>query len=378
MEKDFLKPLIDDLKKLVSDYISQYCDAKGIQPGQISGLFDEKNDSPIRDHGLQIGQLEIANPVISAPLAGISDSTYRIFARSFGCGLTFSEMVTSYGIHFNHKKSCMLTEITDHERPCALQLFGSEPDIMAEAAKKVEEQADIIDINMGCPVPKILKAKSGGYLMQDESRVEDIVLKMAKVLKKPLTVKTRIGWDRDNINVIRIAQIAENSGASAITIHGRTVRQGFSGEADYETISRVKKKVGIPVIVSGDIGSSGEAQRVLEITGCDGVMIGRASKGTLWLFLDILMHLMMAEDYKQDADDDAVELYFQPTDNWKKDFARLYLRFLVAFKGEYRAIREFRKHLSWIFKGVRDITKARKRFFLIESIDNALEIIDSI
>lgn len=378
MEKDFLKPLIDDLRKLVSDYISQYCDAKGIQPGQISGLFDEKNDSPIRDHGLQIGQLEIANPVISAPLAGISDSTYRIFARSFGCGLTFSEMVTSYGIHFNHKKSCMLTEITDHERPCALQLFGSEPDIMAEAAKKVEEQADIIDINMGCPVPKILKAKSGGYLMQDESRVEDIVLKMAKVLKKPLTVKTRIGWDRDNINVIRIAQIAENSGASAITIHGRTVRQGFSGEADYETISRVKKKVGIPVIVSGDIGSSGEAQRVLEITGCDGVMIGRASKGTLWLFLDILMHLMMAEDYKQDAVDDAVELYFQPTDNWKKDFARLYLRFLVAFKGEYRAIREFRKHLSWIFKGVRDITKARKRFFLIESIDNALEIIDSI
>ena len=378
MEKDFLKPLIGDLRKLVSDYISQYCDAKGIQPGQISGLFDEKNDFPIRDHRLQIGQLEIANPVISAPLAGISDSTYRIFARSFGCGLTFSEMVTSYGIHFNHKKSCMLTEITDHERPCALQLFGFEPDIMAEAAKKVEEQADIIDINMGCPVPKILKAKSGGYLMQDESRVEDIVLKMAKVLKKPLTVKTRIGWDRDNINVIRIAQIAENSGASAITIHGRTVRQGFSGEADYETISRVKKKVGIPVIVSGDIGSSGEAQRVLEITGCDGVMIGRASKGTLWLFLDILMHLMMSEDHKQDADDDAAELYFQPTDNWKKDFARLYLRFLVAFKGEYRAIREFRKHLSWIFKGVRDITKARKRFFLIESIDNALEIIDSI
>jgi len=375
MEKDFLKPLIGDLRKLVSDYISQFCDAKGIKPGQISGLLDEKNDFPIRDHRLQIGQLEIANPVVAAPLAGISDSTYRIFARSFGCGLTFSEMVTSYGIHFNHKKSCKLTEITDHERPCALQLFGSEPDIMAEAAKKVEEQADIIDVNMGCPVPKILKAKSGGYLMQDESRIEDIVLKMAKVLKKPLTIKTRIGWNRDNINVIRIAQIAENSGASAITIHGRTVRQGFSGKADYETISRVKKKVGIPVIVSGDIGSSGEAQRVLEITGCDGVMIGRASKGTLWLFLDILTHLMMAEDYKQDA---AAELYFQPTDNWKKDFARLYLRFLVAFKGEYKAIREFRKHLSWIFKGVRDITKARKRFFLIESINNALEIIDSI
>ena len=377
MEKDFLKPLIGDLRKLVSDYIGQYCDTKGIQSRQVTDLLDGKNDSPKGDHRLKIGQLEIANPVISAPLAGISDSTYRIFARSFGCGLTFSEMVTSYGIHFNHKKSCKLTEITEYERPCALQLFGSEPDIMADAASKVEERADIIDINMGCPVPKILKAKSGGYLMQDESKVEEIISKMARVLKKPLTVKTRIGWNRDNINVIRIAQIAENSGASAITVHGRTVRQGFSGKADYETISRVKEKVDIPVIVSGDIGSPVEAQRVLEITGCDGVMIGRASKGTLWLFMDILAHLMVAEDHKQDADDDA-EFCFQPADNWKKDFARLYLRFLVAFKGEYKAIREFRKNLSWIFKGVRDIKRARRRFFLIESIDGALEIIDSI
>ena len=377
MKKDYLKPLINDLNKLVSDYIKQYCDEKGIQSRKMSGLLDRKNNSLIRDHGFQIGQLEIANPVISAPLAGISDTTYRIFARAFGCGLTFSEMVTSYGIHFNHKKSCKLTEITDYERPCALQVFGSEPDIMADAAMKIEAQADIVDVNMGCPVPKILKAKSGGYLMQDEKKVEDIVSKMAKVLKKPLTVKTRIGWNTDNINIIRIAQIAENSGASAITIHGRTVKQGFSGKADYETISSVKEKVDIPVIVSGDIGSPGEAQRVLEITGCDGVMIGRASKGTLWLFLDILIHLMEAKEYKQDTAINA-ELCFQPTDNWKKDFARLYLRFLVEFKGEYKAIREFRKHLSWIFKGVRDITKVRKRFFLIESIDDALEIVDGI
>ncbi len=377
MEKDFLKPLIGDLRKLASDYTRQYCNARGIRYRQISGLPDEKSDPPIRDHRLKIGQLEIANPVIAAPLAGISDNTYRIFARSFGCGLTFSEMVTSYGIHLDHKKSCKLTEITDYERPCALQLFGSEPDIMAEAAKKIEVQADIIDINMGCPVPKILKAKSGGYLMQDEDRVEEIISKMAGVLKKPLTVKTRLGWNRDNINIIRIAQIAENSGASAITIHGRTVKQGFSGKADYETISGVKRKVDIPVIVSGDIGSPVEAQRVLGITDCDGVMIGRASKGTLWLFMDILAHLVMTEDYKQDAADDA-ELCFQPADNWKKGFARLYLRFLVAFKGEYRAAREFRKHLSWIFKGVRNITRARRRFFLIESIDDALEIIESI
>jgi tRNA-dihydrouridine synthase B len=373
MEKDLLKPLISDLRKLVSDYINQYCDAKRIQTRQISGLFNEKNDFSIREPRFKIGQVEILNPVISAPLAGISDSTYRIFARAFGCGLTFSEMVTSYGIHFNHKKSCKLTEITDYERPCALQLFGSEPDIMAEAAKKIEMQADIIDVNMGCPVPKILKAKSGGYLMQDEDRVEDIVSKMARVLKKPLTVKTRIGWNGDNINIIRIAQIAENSGASAITIHGRTVKQGFSGKADYETISEVKEKIDIPVIVSGDIGSSVEAQRVLEMTGCDGIMIGRASKGTLWLFMDIFIHLRTLRD-----DSKVNFMDFNPSYEWKKSFARLYLQFLVIFKGEYKAIREFRKHLSWIFKGVRYITEVRKRFFLIDSIDDALEIIDSI
>ena len=375
MEKGYLKPLVNDLRKLVSEYIRKYCDTKGVPYHQVSGLLDKNIDTSIKDHSFKIGQLEIANPIISAPLAGISDNTYRIFARSFGCGLTFSEMVTGYGIHFNHKKSGKLTEITDYERPCALQLFGSEPDIMAEAAKKVEEQADIIDINMGCPVPKILKAKSGGYLMQEESRVEDILSKMVTMLKKPLTVKTRIGWDRNNINVIRIAQIAENSGASAITVHGRTVKQGFSGKADYGIISRVKKEVNIPVIVSGDIGAPQEAKRVLEITGCDGVMIGRASKGTLWLFLDILIYLVLVEDDKLTGIED---FDFSPDGEWKKSFARLYLEFLVMFKGEYKAVREFRKHLSWIFKGVRDITRARKRFFLIQSTEDALDIIDSI
>jgi len=373
MEEDYLKSHVNDLKKLVSEYIGQYCNTKGIKSGQVAELLNKKTSSPIGKYRFKIGQLEIANPVISAPLAGISDNTYRIFARSFGCGLTFSEMVTSYGIHFDHKKSCKLTEISDYERPCALQVFGCEPDIMAEAAKKIEVQADIIDVNMGCPVPKILKAKSGGYLMQDERRVGKIVSKMAGVLNKPLTVKTRLGWNKENINIMRIAQIAENSGASAITIHGRTVKQGFSGKTDYEIISMVKRKVNIPVIISGDIGTPQEAQRVLEMTGCDGVMIGRASKGTLWLFLNILVHLEASG-----ADGQVNFMDFNPGYEWKKDFAKLYLQFLIAFKGEYKAIREFRKHLSWIFKGVRHITKARKKFFLIESIEDALEIVDNI
>jgi len=375
MEKEYLKPLINDLSELISDYIKKFCDTNNVPYHHVSGLLDESIESSLRDHGFKIGTVGIKNRIISAPLAGISDNTYRIFAGSFGCGLTFSEMVTGYGIHFSHKKSRKLTEITDYERPCALQLFGYKPDIMAEAAKTVEENADIIDINMGCPVPKIIKAKSGGYLMQEEKRVGEIISRMVSVLEKPLTVKTRTGWNKDNLNVLNIAKIAEDCGASAITIHGRTVKQGFSGKVDYTIIRKVKSEINIPVIVSGDIENPEKALEVLEYTGCDGVMIGRASKGTLWLFLNILIYLALLEDDRWTGIKD---FDFSPAGEWKKSFARLYLRFLVMFKGEYIAIREFRKHLSWIFKGVRDIAKVRKKFFLIQSTDDALDIIDSI
>lgn len=374
MEKEYLKPLINDLCELISDYIKKFCDTNNVSYHHVSGLLDESIDSSLRDHGFKIGTVGIKNRIISAPLAGISDNTYRIFAGSFGCGLTFSEMVTGYGIHFSHKKSRKLTEITDYERPCALQLFGYEPDIMAEAAKAVEENADIIDINMGCPVPKIIKAKSGGYLMQKEKRVGEIISRMVSVLEKPLTVKTRTGWNKDNLNVLNIAKIAEDCGASAITIHGRTVKQGFSGKVDYTIIKKVKSEIDIPVIASGDIENPEKALEVLEYTGCDGVMIGRASKGTLWLFLDILIYLALLKDDRWTGED----FVFSPAGEWKKSFAMLYLRFLVMFKGEYIAIREFRKHLSWIFKGVRDIAKVRKKFFLIQNTDDALDIIDSI
>ncbi len=296
MEKEYLKPLINDLSELISDYIKKFCDTNNVPYHHVSGLLDKRIDSSLRDHGFKIGTVGIKNRIISAPLAGISDNTYRIFAGSFGCGLTFSEMVTGYGIHFSHKKSRKLTEITDYERPCALQLFGYEPDIMAEAAKTVEENADIIDINMGCPVPKIIKAKSGGYLMQEEKRVGEIISRMVSVLEKPLTVKTRTGWNKDNLNVLNIAKIAEDCGASAITIHGRTVKQGFSGKVDYTIIRKVKSEINIPVIVSGDIENREKALEVLEYTCCDGVMIGRASKGTLWLFLNILIYLALLED----------------------------------------------------------------------------------
>jgi nifR3 family TIM-barrel protein len=361
---------------------------------------------PGQCYSFKIGNLTIRNPVISAPLAGISDNTYRIFASAFGSALTYTEMITACGIHYNHKKSLALSEITDYERPCALQLFGEDPDIIVEAAARLEDRADIIDINMGCPVPKILKAKSGGYLVQDESRVEKIIRKVSSSINKPLTIKTRIGWDRDSINILNIAKIAESSGADAIAIHGRTVKQGFSGEVDYSLIKEVKEKVKIPVIVSGDIDSSKKALEVLKYTGCDGVMVGRAAKGRLWLMANILMavcrlgatgaggmdtdnntnntdntdnkpeHKDHYKDYSKDYYADCSD--FEPDISWKKEYSKLYLKFLIYFKGEDRAVKEFRKHLCWIFRGEQGVNRVKQEFFKIKDYTGAISCIDKI
>ncbi|MGM0365578.1 MAG: tRNA dihydrouridine synthase DusB [Actinomycetota bacterium] len=319
---------------------------------------------PVFGRSFEIGGTNIANPVVSAPLAGISDNTYRIFAKFFGCGLTFSEMVTGCGLYYNHKKSMALAAVTELERPCAVQIFGSEPEIMAEAAARVEAVADIIDINMGCPVPKILKSGSGGCLLKDIKKAGRIVEAVAKEVEVPVTVKVRLGWDSGSINVLDMAKTAEEQGAGAITIHGRTVKQGFSGTADYSHIRMVKDKVGIAVIASGDIGSPTKAQEVLKYTGCDAIMVGRNSKGSMWVLMDILLGLLGSSTG------------FMPDLEWRKEFAACYLKFLIFFKGEEKAVREFRKYLSWIFKGVRGISRAKKTFFTIKSFNDAIEVMD--
>ena len=269
------------------------------------------------------------------------------------------------------KKSLALIDITDYERPCALQIFGSDPEIIAEAAGKIEDRADIIDINMGCPVPKVLRARSGGYLLQDEAKIEKIITRLSAVLKKPLTVKTRIGWDSSSINILNIAKIAEDRGASAITIHGRTVKQGFSGEVNYELIKKAKEKVKIPVIVSGDIDSPRKAAEILDYTGCDGVMIGRAVKGRLWLLTNMLIFILGDSEKLNNP-------VFDPDVDWKKEFSKLYLKFLAHFKGKNKAVKEFRKHLSWIFKGTRGISRARGEFLKIDSFEGVIDYIDNI
>ena len=344
----------------------------------LSGSDDILVDYDVSDYSFKIGNVEIKNPIVSAPLAGISDNTYRIFARFFGAALTYSEMVTSYGIYYNHKKSLHMTNITNYERPCALQIFGSDPDIMSEAALMLEDKADIIDINMGCPVPKILKSKSGGYLLQDEERIEAIISKIASVVKKPVTVKVRIGWDKNSINILKIAKIAESSGAAAIAIHGRTVKQGFSGEVNYEVIKKTKNNVNIPVMISGDINTPQKAKEVLEYTSCDGIMIGRASRGNVWVLLNILLSIIYKDNISEKPDGISKRSNFIPSISWRKEFAVVYLKFLIYFKGEYKAVREYRKHLSWIFKGVRGISKARKELFKIKSFEDAVNVIENI
>lgn len=380
MEKFELPNLVEELNALILRFLRDY---ESQNPSKKISILRPKSGSDIQDYrpgllcnildnrAFKIGDVNVRNPIISAPLAGISDNAYRIFASSFGSGLTFTEMVTSYGICYRHKKSLSMANITDYERPCALQIFGSDPDVLAEAAKQVEDRADIIDINMGCPVAKVLKSGSGGYLVRDEDKIKKILIKLSSVLKKPFTVKTRIGWDSSNINILRILNIAEDSGAGAISIHGRTVKQGFTGEVDYKIIKKAKEKAKIPVIVSGDIDSPEKAKEIFEYTNCDGIMIGRAAKGRPWFFTDLILSFL---GYCQKP---GYEI-FDPAIGWKKEFSKLYLKFLIYFKGEYKAVREFRKHLSWIFKGTRGINKIRCKFFTIESLNDAENSIDNI
>jgi tRNA-dihydrouridine synthase B len=367
-----LKALLKDLEDLVNRYRSEIQDYYDLKNRTQTDLHTgEKQSYPIdyiiEKRSFRIGDVLVINPVISAPLAGISDNTYRIFAKAFGSALNYSEMVSSYGLFYNHRDSLALASISDYERPCGIQIFGSEPEIMLDAALRIENYADFIDINMGCPVPKVIKTKSGGYLLKDEKRISRIITKITAEVKKPLTIKVRLGWDKNSINAWRVAKIAEDCGAAAIAVHGRTVRQGFSGNVEYETIKKVKEGVNIPVMVSGDIDSFNKAKYVLELTSCDAVMIGRSSKGTPWLFFNMVSGF------------EGLELNdFCPSLKLKKDLASLYLRFMIYFKGEEKAVKEFRKFIAWIFKGIKGISRSKQDFFSVATFDDAIEQIAKI
>lgn len=289
---------------------------------------------------IKIGNVEISNNIFLAPMAGVTDMPFRRLCKEFGAGMIYTEMASSKAVHYGSEKTKGIYEVFEDERPIGIQIFGSEPDVMAETASELSEYADIIDINMGCPANKIVKNGEGSALMKNLKLAEEIITKVVRASRVPVTVKMRKGWDDTHVNAVELAKIAEASGAKLITVHGRTREDMYSGEADLDIIKKVKDSVRIPVIGNGDITSGEKAKKMFEVTGCDGIMIGRGAQGNPWIFKSILEYL---ENGK---------LLPEPGINDKINMALKHLKLSKEYKGEYVAVREMRKHIAWYLKGV--------------------------
>lgn len=312
-------------------------------------------------HKINIGNVEIENNVFLAPMAGITDIPYRSICKEFGAGLTYSEMISAKGMYYNDEKTKMLMKKAENEKPFAVQIFGSDADIMANIAEEISKTADIIDINMGCPAPKVVKNGDGSKLMLNPELIDEITQKVVEKSKVPVTIKIRKGWDDQHINAIEIAKIAEKNGISAITVHGRTREQFYSGIADWEIIKKVKESVSIPVIGNGDIMNLETANLIFQETNCDAIMIGRGSLGNPWIFEEIIN-----------------EKQIQKTCEDVKNMIKKHLEMLVIEKGEYTAIREMRKHIGWYIKGFANASEIRKRVNEIEDLEELNNMINTI
>lgn len=316
---------------------------------------------------LQIGDVTLDNNLILAPMAGVTDLPFRCICKENGAGLLCMEMVSAKAIYYHNKNTEALLEIHEEEKPVSLQLFGSDPVIISEMAKRIEEKPfAILDINMGCPVPKIVNNKEGSALMKNPRLVEQIVSKTVKAIKKPVTVKIRKGFHDDMVNAVEIAKIAEASGAAAVAVHGRTREQYYAGEADWDIIRQVKEAVHIPVIGNGDVTSPEKAKLLLTETGCDGIMIGRGVRGNPWLFQEIKTFL------------DEGKLIGRPSDQIVKETILRHAKLQLQFKGEYIGVREMRKHLSWYTAGYPNSAKLRQSINNMESFQELIESIEMI
>lgn len=307
---------------------------------------------------LKIGNVELSNRYILAPMAGVTDLPFRLLCKEQGAGLLCMEMVSAKAILYKNKNTKSLLEIHPEEQPVSLQLFGSDPDIMSEIAKQIEELPfAILDINMGCPVPKIVKNGEGSALMQNPKLVGEIVSKVARAIRKPVTVKIRKGFDDEHVNAVEIAKIIEDAGAAAVAVHGRTREQYYSGMADWDIIRQVKEAVSIPVIGNGDITCGKDAQKMLKETGCDGIMIGRAVQGNPWIFREMIHYEETGEERPRPSVGEVREMMLR--------HARLQIR----YKGDYTAIREMRKHVAWYTAGFPNSAKLRDEINHVESYE---------
>lgn len=301
--------------------------------------------------GLKIGQVETKNPVVLAPMAGVCNPAFRLIAKEFGAGLVCAEMVSDKAILHGNKRTHHMLFVDEREKPLSLQIFGGDKAALVEAAKVVDSQtnADIIDINMGCPVPKITKCDAGARWLLDPNKIYDMVASVVEAVEKPVTVKMRIGWDEEHIYAVKNAQAIQRAGASAVSVHGRTRVQMYEGHANWDIIRQVKEAVQIPVIGNGDVNSPEAAKRMLDETGVDGVMIGRAALGNPWMLYRTVEYL------------ETGNLLPNPTPREKIKICFLHLDRLIDLKGEKVAVQEMRKHAAWYLKGMRGGARVRDK-----------------
>lgn len=300
---------------------------------------------------LEIGNVRLKNNIFLAPMAGVTDKPYRLICEEMGCGLSYTEMVSAKGLYYKNENAKFLTDI-DEKEDVSLQIFGSDPFIMGEIAKRLNHsRAKIIDINMGCPMPKIVKNGDGSALMLHPEIAEKVIKAVVSNSNKPVTIKIRKGWDDTHINAVEFAQMAENAGVKAIAIHGRTRNQFYSGNADWSIIKKLKENVKIPVIGNGDITKPEDSKRMTDETGCDAIMIGRGAQGNPWIFKRIIHYFKTGEILRE------------PTIKERIDMILKHLDMMISYKGEHVGVLEMRKHISWYLKGIHGAAKIKEQIF---------------